>query len=237
MSKKASPNLWDKKKTMQLISKYNETPILWDTNSKDYRNRELRAKSFEELARSMKLSKQEVQRKLHNLRTQYNTELRKIQKSGKPGEVKWEYYDAIKFINPGSTRPCFEDIKPNHNLDVNSSFSNLEYRDIPSVASTTGVLGREEDDTTRDHILLLEGYDDQPSSRTFRTQGISSRDDHEDHHHTSKHRGSLVDAPRDDLQIFGDFVASELRSLNSDEKRKKLRLAIQRAILDVNEQP
>lgn len=37
-------------------------------------------------------------------------------------------------------------------------------------------------------------------------------------------------------QIFGDFVASELRTLRSDESRKKLKRLIQKAILQVGEE-
>lgn len=116
MNKKASPQtqiIWDKKKTMLLISKYNAAPILWDPNCKTYRNRELKSKAFDDLAKNMKMSKKEVQRKLHNLRTQYNTEVRKLQKNGKSSEVKWEYFDAIKFINGGSNRPLLEDSSVN----------------------------------------------------------------------------------------------------------------------------
>lgn len=37
-------------------------------------------------------------------------------------------------------------------------------------------------------------------------------------------------------QIFGDFVASELRTLRSNESRKKLKRMIQKAILQVGEE-
>ncbi|KAI5638553.1 hypothetical protein NE865_08870 [Phthorimaea operculella] len=40
----------------------------------------------------------------------------------------------------------------------------------------------------------------------------------------------------DECQIFGDFVASELRTLRSDESRKKLKRMIQKAILKIGEE-
>ncbi|XP_052750657.1 uncharacterized protein LOC113517415 isoform X2 [Galleria mellonella] len=40
----------------------------------------------------------------------------------------------------------------------------------------------------------------------------------------------------DECQIFGDFVASELRTLRSDESRKKLKRMIQKAILQIGEE-
>ncbi|XP_060810889.1 uncharacterized protein LOC106134838 isoform X2 [Amyelois transitella] len=40
----------------------------------------------------------------------------------------------------------------------------------------------------------------------------------------------------DECQIFGDFVASELRTLRSDESRKRLKRMIQKAILQIGEE-
>ncbi|XP_041977691.1 uncharacterized protein LOC121732017 [Aricia agestis] len=40
----------------------------------------------------------------------------------------------------------------------------------------------------------------------------------------------------DECQIFGDFVASELRTLRSDESRKRLKRIIQKAILNIGEE-
>ncbi|KAI4458835.1 hypothetical protein MML48_7g00011611 [Holotrichia oblita] len=45
----------------------------------------------------------------------------------------------------------------------------------------------------------------------------------------------ILERPADDYQIFGDFVAAELRRLKSPEKERLLKQKIQRAILDVSE--
>ncbi|XP_059611029.1 uncharacterized protein LOC132257965 [Phlebotomus argentipes] len=224
---KAPAIVWDKKKTLQLISKYNASPILWDPNCKTYRNRELKTKAFDELAKSMKMSRKEVQRKLHNLRTQYNTEVRKLQKTGKASEVKWEFFDAIKFINVSSR--IFDDKCSDQSLDLNTSFSSIEFKDVNSVTPSSGIF-RNEEEASRDPTMQFNGYEDPTPRASFRSADVL------DDHPTSKSNASL-DTSRDDHQIFGDFVGSELRSLSSDFKRKKLRLAIQRAILDVNELP
>lgn len=39
--------------------------------------------------------------------------------------------------------------------------------------------------------------------------------------------------PQDEYQVFGDFVASELRALQSDVNKRKLKRMIQKAIIDV----
>lgn len=40
----------------------------------------------------------------------------------------------------------------------------------------------------------------------------------------------------DDNSVFGEYVAAELRQLQSDEKRRKLKIIIQKAIVDINEE-
>lgn len=45
----------------------------------------------------------------------------------------------------------------------------------------------------------------------------------------------LMTKPIDEFQIFGDFVASEIRNLKSPEYQRQLKLTIQRAILQFSE--
>lgn len=45
----------------------------------------------------------------------------------------------------------------------------------------------------------------------------------------------VMERPLDDFQIFGDYVASELRSLRSDHLQRKLKRMIQRDILQISE--
>lgn len=40
---------------------------------------------------------------------------------------------------------------------------------------------------------------------------------------------------RDDCQVFGDFVAGELRNLKSEYNRKKLKRIIQKVIIEISE--
>lgn len=45
----------------------------------------------------------------------------------------------------------------------------------------------------------------------------------------------VMDRPIDNFQIFGDYVASELRSLRSEQLQRKLKRMIQKAILEISE--
>lgn len=45
----------------------------------------------------------------------------------------------------------------------------------------------------------------------------------------------VMNKPVDEFQIFGDFVAAELRNLKSREHQRQLKLTIQRAIIHFSE--
>lgn len=65
---------------------YRSMPELWQTNSKEYRNRKLKAASYERLLQHMRQSDPTsnihmLKRKINNLRTSYRRELRKVLES------------------------------------------------------------------------------------------------------------------------------------------------------------
>lgn len=53
---------------------------------------------------------------------------------------------------------------------------------------------------------------------------------------TRKQVTHVMNKPSDDYSIFGEFVASELRQLHSEEKRRKLKRIIQMAIIEVGQE-
>lgn len=47
---------------------------------------------------------------------------------------------------------------------------------------------------------------------------------------------SVIRAKNDDCDVFGQFVAVELRQIRSEERRRRLKRIIQRAIMDIGEE-
>ncbi|EZA52488.1 hypothetical protein X777_08604 [Ooceraea biroi] len=94
---------WTKEKTKFLISLLEGLPHLWDVSQAEYKNRSKRAAAIEQLAEHFSTDSGEIGRKLHNLRTQFNNELRKTRKrkSGQgSSEVytsKWEFFEVWKY--------------------------------------------------------------------------------------------------------------------------------------------
>lgn len=93
---------WNSGNTMRLIEKLErECHELWNMKHPGYKNRTMKQLKFELLADMFGTTVEEITRKVHNLRTQFNNELRKIKKRQETGEVGgsgWEYFDALSFL-------------------------------------------------------------------------------------------------------------------------------------------
>jgi len=93
--------LWDKNKTYKSIELRESSSEPWNCTLKEYRDRQLKAKRMEEeaVAQVLEVNATEVGKKLHNLRCQMNSELRKIKnkKSGRGAHdvVNREFFDAL----------------------------------------------------------------------------------------------------------------------------------------------
>ena len=103
---------WIREEIEQLITEYEARPLLWDVLSVDYRNRIKKAETWTSLAEKMGKEVAEVQRKMHNLRNQFNQELKKKSREQKSGQgtdqtnsntytTKWPYFQALMFIKNG----------------------------------------------------------------------------------------------------------------------------------------
>lgn len=76
--------VWSKEDTITLINLFEEFPELWQVKSKIYRDRTKKQKAIKFISEKFDTTETEIQRKLHNLRTQTNQEWKKIitRKSG-----------------------------------------------------------------------------------------------------------------------------------------------------------
>lgn len=103
---------WDRRDVFALIADWKLTPALWDAKHKSYRSKIVKQTVLEELAAKYSTNANEINRKLHNLRTQYHSEIRRIRtKNGEDGtdypyHTSWEFFDALKFIAGDTLDPA-----------------------------------------------------------------------------------------------------------------------------------
>ena len=110
-----SQKSWTKSDVFLLISQWELYPELWNVKNKLYRNRIKKQNALKEIASNFNTTTNEVSRKLHNLRTQYHSEVRRIKckKSGNGAEENntssWEFFSAMNFINTNHSSPVTTD--------------------------------------------------------------------------------------------------------------------------------
>lgn len=98
---------WLKAEIDELINMYHGKPELWDVKCKVYKDRVKKHNALTEIAGELNTTIEEIQRKIHNLRNQFNSEFKKITKT-KSGQgtnelyvSKWPYYKSLLFLQGG----------------------------------------------------------------------------------------------------------------------------------------
>ncbi|XP_059050092.1 uncharacterized protein LOC131845087 [Achroia grisella] len=115
-----SKMLWTTENTLKLIETLEkECQELWDCKNMLNRDRNARNAKHQYLANMFGTTVEEISRKIHNLRTQLNNELRKIKRrqstsftgeGSLQGGSGWEYFDALSFLIPPPSSDPFEQV-------------------------------------------------------------------------------------------------------------------------------
>ncbi|KAI2808453.1 hypothetical protein BLOT_006397 [Blomia tropicalis] len=127
----------------KLIDSLSNQHSLWDTKHPDYANKHIREKGFKQIASEIGMDVSFVQKKVRNLRTQFNAELKKEKDSLRSGAAtddiyksKWKHFDSLLFLK-GSVESdkttSSLSISTNSSQDFNFSDDSLEIslEDVP----------------------------------------------------------------------------------------------------------
>ncbi|XP_050294292.1 uncharacterized protein LOC126734639 [Anthonomus grandis grandis] len=203
--------VWSRDDTNLLIENVELYPELWNVHCKDFKNRVKKQGAFQKLAELFETSENEIQRKLHNLKTQLNQEWKKIQKkkSGQgANEVyksPWEFFDSLKFMLAANVQSCTEDNLTQKDKDILTQNSTIDERQkIETETKSTPSKKPKKIKVTEEDAMLANAV-------------------------------KVMNRPSDNWQILGDYVASELRSLCSEQRQLRLKKMIQRDILTISE--
>lgn len=105
---------WSENETIKFVEMYRDLDFLWDTESADYRNSQMRQAGYEHLVKEMGIADftvADARKKIKSLRNTYSQELQKIERSlssenggnfvYKPN-VKW-FHIIHAFLNKTTT--------------------------------------------------------------------------------------------------------------------------------------
>lgn len=112
--------MWSSEKTLLLIEDFHSSRCLWDVTSEDYKNRNKKRLTLEDIGKKYETSASDVEKKIHNLKTQFYREHRKtkeLKKSGSsPFKSGWFAYQHLLFLLQG--------IEPRGSLNTDSDYQN-----------------------------------------------------------------------------------------------------------------
>lgn len=127
---------WTREKTLELLKEYQARRVLWDCNTRGYRDRIKRRKAIQELADILGCNTLEVEKKVTNLKCQYSREVHKIQNSkensNNPDDLyvsKWFAFKSMQFLRFGTRRYRRKKVNFFFHLEIfsNSIFLQLKF--------------------------------------------------------------------------------------------------------------
>ncbi|XP_017070525.1 uncharacterized protein LOC108107490 [Drosophila eugracilis] len=235
--------IWSREKIAKLIELYRSSDCLWNHYSELYKNKDCRAKAIETICSSLGITKNDYGKKVHNLRNQFNSELKKLERrleesGGDPEKTcRWEHFKTLMFLRSViEPRPGYQQgaqcKKLMTKLDLNYGEQDAEKQAQTSIETLESMI-IENDAETIDipkvgelNPTILEPP---PSNKSSAPNRLTE--------------GPMVSAPvhiapssRDQWDAFGELIASEFRNLNSEVSRKRLKRKIMQVMLEIGEE-
>lgn len=97
---------WNSERTLKLIESFHALPCLWDTQIKEYKNRNKKTDAYTTLAAEFNVTATEIEKKLHALKVQFRREHKKCNEAKKSGsspkKVGWFGYEPLLFLLKGN---------------------------------------------------------------------------------------------------------------------------------------
>lgn len=95
--------MWTTEKTLSLIEAFHNTPSLWDVHNTDYRDKVKKKMAFNKIADELNISSLDVEKKIHNLKTQFYREHKKATtkdtRGDSSGGTNWFAYKPLLFLH------------------------------------------------------------------------------------------------------------------------------------------
>lgn len=254
------PTIWTREKIYKLIELYRASDCLWNHYSELYKNKDCRTKAIEHICASLGITKHDYGKKVHNLRNQFNSELKKYERRLKdtdgmralsPKACRWEHFETLMFL-----RPIIEP-RPGYQPQCKKTLKNDEYTNTEALSTT----GRSQTgaDIVQLELLTVEDVSNSsardqstcelqvtpkaevmlnisadPSLKTHRDSPNLNTTDKQNY--TNPPGAVQPSVIRDQWDAFGELIANEFRNLNSAISRKKLKRKIMQIMLEVGEE-
>ncbi|XP_038107343.1 uncharacterized protein LOC6032163 isoform X1 [Culex quinquefasciatus] len=242
--RKTKAQILNKRKVLrEFIQLYESEPTLWKVNSKQYRNRELKAEAYQKLANKLKEIQPDadayaVVKQINSLRSPYRKEIKKIRANPNYRTTLW-YFDLLAFLDNEGEESSEEDQEEDdesekyHPEDTNDGEEEAhEMCDEEDYMIEFKPHSPEKDVKPPRKIqrLMIERLNEpEASSVDPLTVNMSGHSNDTSAQHSSFHGSYLYQPPAEDrFDVYGRNVAMKLRQLPNDQ-----RMLAEKAINDV----
>ncbi|KPI97706.1 hypothetical protein RR46_07453 [Papilio xuthus] len=203
---------WTKAETIKFINLLKGFPCLWNSQNKDFKNRQKRREALDYIAQESNTDTRAVKKKMVSLRTQYNREINKIRTKTHAGYEQptssWYAYDLLHFLKDNSSPKPAKDsftitFTPNKKEEYGDPYDS----------------GSNQSPTNTQQSQLSRRSKMRNSVNQMKTLNLLN--------HASN--AIINRQKKDEFSIFGEAVASELRDIKS---RKEV-IELKKNIMDM----
>lgn len=236
---------WTREKTLELLKEYQARRVLWDCNTRGYRDRIKRRKAIQELADILGCNTLEVEKKVTNLKCQYSREVHKIQNSkensNNPDDLyvsKWFAFKSMQFLRFGTRRyrrkKTIEDSK---SIEEEYLVSNVDPESLTFIEENDETNGSA---TESFHASLSEDAEELTISSSVKENEDYSQT--ENYHHNVNNEMDHVknEIPNDEKKKsvkeeymkFGESIALQLAEISDSYSRSVAKLKINQILFE-----
>lgn len=119
-------SVWTREKINQLVELYKKHECLWNHWHDSYKSKDKRNRAIGEICTTLRITKFDFGKKIHNLRNQFNTEMKKLEQrmeeaggsiedaSATTLRCKWSHFESLMFLRrvieprPGGYQTTFQ---------------------------------------------------------------------------------------------------------------------------------
>ncbi|XP_034477783.1 uncharacterized protein LOC117784220 [Drosophila innubila] len=244
--------IWTREKIYKLIELYRASDCLWNHYSELYKNKDCRTKAIEHICASLGITKKDYGKKVHNLRNQFNSELKKYERRLKdtegittlsPKACRWEHFETLMFLRPiieprpGYQPQCKKLLKNDESENAESSArsqlgGDIIQLELLSVEDVSNIGAKDQGSCELQVSPKTEALLKISADASVKTRRDSPNLNLTDKQNYSNPPGII----RDQWDAFGELIANEFRNLNSAISRKKLKRKIMQIMLEVGEE-
>ncbi|KAJ0173650.1 hypothetical protein K1T71_010799 [Dendrolimus kikuchii] len=204
---------WSHDKIMQLIELFQSRPLLWDSSTDEYKDKNKKNDAWEEISQTLNVSRKDVETKVHVLRSQFAREkkrmlAKKTSIGAKIQKCKWVFYEPLQFLLNVVTRSGDLDAVDKTVNEDSVTLHEYKVHPLPSSTPTQNA-----------------------STSTLTARKRNNTDSCSEIHQVCANKKMKVN--KDEFDIYGAYIASELRTVKDDKAVTQAKYFINNILLNL----